>query len=79
MYGDPVPNRQFKSANTFAMAIWEPTAKFNSRQYFRLYGTYFSIPYQRGGYKWIKPWYMIYYGWTQNYANIKHRLTVIQQ
>ena len=33
--GDPVPNRQI---NTFAMAIWDPTAKFNSRKYFRLYG-----------------------------------------
>ena len=29
---------EFKSANTFAMAIWHPTAKFNSRQYFQLYG-----------------------------------------
>ena len=29
---------KLKSANTFAMAIWDPTAKFNSRQYFRLYG-----------------------------------------
>ena len=39
MYGDPVLNRQiYKSTNTFAMAIWDPTAKFNSRQYFRLYG-----------------------------------------
>ena len=23
----------------FGMAIWDPTAKFNSRQYFRLYGS----------------------------------------
>ena len=30
---------KFKSANTFEMAIWDPTAKFNSRQYFRLYGS----------------------------------------
>ena len=29
---------KFKSANTFAMAIWDSTAKFNSCQYFRLYG-----------------------------------------
>ena len=30
---------KFKSANTFEMAIWDPTTKFNSRQYFRLYGS----------------------------------------
>ena len=30
---------KFKSANIFAVAIWGPTTKFNSRQYFRLYGT----------------------------------------
>ena len=29
---------KFKSANTFAMAIWDPTTKFNSCQYFWLYG-----------------------------------------
>ena len=29
---------KFKSANIFTMVIWGPTAKFNSRQYFRLYG-----------------------------------------
>ena len=28
---------KLKSAKIFAMAIWDPTAKFNSRQYFRLY------------------------------------------
>ena len=28
---------KLKSANTFAMAIWGPTTKFNSCQYFRLY------------------------------------------
>ena len=33
----PYRTDKFKSANMFAMAIWEPTAKFNSRQYFRLY------------------------------------------
>ena len=35
----PYRTTRFKSANTFAMAIWDPTIKFNSRQYFRLYGT----------------------------------------
>ena len=30
---------KFKSANIFAVVIWGPTAKFNSRQYFQLYGT----------------------------------------
>ena len=34
----PYRTAKFESANTFAMAIWDPTAKFNSRQYFRLYG-----------------------------------------
>ena len=34
----PYWTAKFKSTNMFAMAIWEPTAKFNSRQYFRLYG-----------------------------------------
>ena len=29
---------KFKSANMFEMAIWDPTAKFNSCQYFLLYG-----------------------------------------
>ena len=33
----PYQTAKFKSTNTFAMAIWDPTAKFNSRQYFRLY------------------------------------------
>ena len=28
---------KFKSVNILAKAIWDPTAKFNSRQYFRLY------------------------------------------
>ena len=37
MYGDPVPNRQIYM---FAMAIWDLTAKFNSRQYFQLYSIY---------------------------------------
>ena len=34
----PYRTAKLKSANAFAMAIWDPTAKFNSRQYFRLYG-----------------------------------------
>ena len=33
MYGDPVSNHQIKE-----MIIWDPTAKFNSCQYFWLYG-----------------------------------------
>ena len=39
-YGDPLPNHQiyYKSATIFAMVIWGPTAKFNSCQYFRLFG-----------------------------------------
>ena len=34
----PYQTAKFKSTDTFAMAIWDPTAKFNSRQYFQLYG-----------------------------------------
>ena len=34
----PYRTAKFKSANTFVMANWDPTAKFNSRQYFWLYG-----------------------------------------
>ena len=34
----PYRTAKLKSANAFAMAIWDPTAKFNSLQYFRLYG-----------------------------------------
>ena len=37
----PYRTAKLKSANTFAMAIWDPTAKFNSHQYFRLYGIQF--------------------------------------
>ena len=36
----PYQTTQFKSTNIFAMVILGPTAKFNSRQYFRLYGIY---------------------------------------
>ena len=32
----PYRTAKFKSANIFAMAIWGPTAKFNSHQYFQL-------------------------------------------
>ena len=40
-YGDPVP--KFKSANILAIEILGSTAKFNSRQYFRLYGIKFDM------------------------------------
>ena len=43
MYGDPLPNLQIKSTNIFVMLIWGPTAKFNSCQYFRLYGKYICV------------------------------------
>ena len=36
---------KFKSTNTFAMAIWGSTAKFNSHQYFRLYSNQIYIKY----------------------------------
>ena len=36
----PYRTAKFKSANIFAMAILGPTTKFNSRQYFWLYGRY---------------------------------------
>ena len=43
---------KFKSANMFAIAIWDPMTKFNFRQYFRLYGimwvsTALSMQYHR--------------------------------
>ena len=34
---------KFKSANIFAMVIWGSTAKFNSHQYFQLYGIHMHI------------------------------------
>ena len=40
----PYRTANFKSANKFAMAIWEPTAKFNSHQYFWLYGMWYLHP-----------------------------------
>ena len=39
----PYQTAKLKSANTFAMAIWDPTAKFNSRQYFQLYGSIIAL------------------------------------
>ena len=39
----PYQTAKFKSANIFAMAILGPTAKFNSHQYFWLYGILFMI------------------------------------
>ena len=35
----PYRTTKFKSANNFGMAILGPTANFNSRQYFWLYGS----------------------------------------
>ena len=36
----PYRTAKFKSANILSIAILGSTAKFNARQYFRLYGTY---------------------------------------
>ena len=36
----PYRTAKFKSADIFIMAIWGPTAKFNSHQYFRLCDSY---------------------------------------
>ena len=41
---------KFKSTNMFVMVIWDPAAKFNSRQYFRLYSN-----------SWMTDYYSIYY------------------
>ena len=38
----PYGTAKFKSANILVITIWGSTAKFNSRQYFRLYGIYTS-------------------------------------
>ena len=35
----PYRTAKFKSANILLIAIWGSTAKFNARQYFRLYGS----------------------------------------
>ena len=42
----PYPTAKFKSANISAMAIWDPTAKFNSRQYFWLYSNNHALYYE---------------------------------
>ena len=42
----PYRAAKFKSANIFAMAMLGPTAKFNSRQYFRLYGIQWFITWR---------------------------------
>ena len=34
----PYRTAKLKSANIFVMSVWDQTAKFNSCQYFRLYG-----------------------------------------
>ena len=39
---------KFKSTNIFAIAILGSTAKFNSRQYFRLYGSYYRTLAKEG-------------------------------
>ena len=39
----PYRTTKFKSANILAIAILGSTAKFNSRQYFRLYGNVGTI------------------------------------
>ena len=36
----PYQTTKSKSANIFAMAIWSPSTKFNSYQYFQLYSNY---------------------------------------
>ena len=44
----PYQTAKFKSANILAIAILGSTAKFNSRQYFRLYSITIGINYFRG-------------------------------
>ena len=39
----PYQTAKLKSANIIAIAMWDPTAKFNSRQYFQLYGIPLAI------------------------------------
>ena len=39
----PYRTAKFKSTNKFAMVIWDPTAKFDSHQYFQLHGNTFLI------------------------------------
>ena len=44
----PYQTGKFKSANILAIASLGSTAKFNSRQYFRLYGTSCNVTYMIG-------------------------------
>ena len=39
----PYRTTKFKYTNSFTMVILGPTAKFNSRQYFQLYGMYMTL------------------------------------
>ena len=39
----PCRTANFKSANILLIAIWGSTAKFNARQYFRLYGIFKNL------------------------------------
>ena len=49
---------KFKSANTFEMAIWDTTAKFNSHQYFQLYGIQYM--YMIHTHCSLYQWYFVY-------------------
>ena len=55
----PYRTAKFKSTSIVAMAIWGPTAKFNSRQYFRLYSyivvTFLSYTFPYTFEYWIIP------------------------
>ena len=44
---------KFTSANMFTMTIWDPTAKFDSHQYFRLYDTRRLETSEMGIEEWI--------------------------
>ena len=39
----PYRTAKSKSANVHAKVIWDPNVKFNSQQFFRLYGSVFCI------------------------------------
>ena len=54
----PYRTAKFKSANTFVMANWDPTAKFNSRQYFWLYGIHWLNDYTKIGYVYALELYL---------------------
>ena len=45
----PYRTAKFKSANILLIAIWGSTAKFNARQYFRLYGITLDPMHTIGG------------------------------